>query len=136
MTTDCCVWRWRFFPWRKSGRERMRCGAGKDVGDKEVDVTTWWSSKMHGCGIGCGYDTNNVGSLSENQCVAVWIVLSSREFGGLFHVLQVATPKVEWRFLWATWSPLVQPVHEVLVGGRFLGKIWRVLLKSRTCGYS
>ena len=50
---------------------------------------------MHGCGIGCGYDTNNVGSLSENQCVAVWIVLSSREFGGLFHVLQVATPKVE-----------------------------------------
>ena len=28
-----------FFPWRKSGRERVRRGAGEDVGGKEVDVT-------------------------------------------------------------------------------------------------
>lgn len=136
MTTGCCVWCWRFFSLRKSGRERVRRGVGKDVGGKEVDVTAWWSLEMRGCGIGCSRDTDSVGSHSENWCAIVWIVLSSREFGGLLHVLQAATPKVEWRFLWATWSPLVQPMHGVLLGARFLGKIWWAPSKSRTRGYS
>ena len=51
-------------------------------------------------------------------------MLPLRKSGGSLHVLQAAISKIEWRFLWATWSPSVQPMHGVLLGGWFLGKIW------------